>query len=252
MYKFEDLVKIMEKLRSPEGCPWDRKQTHDSLIPYLVEEVHEFIDAVSTGDYENMKEELGDILLQVVFHSQIAKENSAFTIDDVVNGICQKLINRHPHVFGKKKLKTAEDVEKHWDELKKKEGKDRKSALDGIPRSLPPINRALELGKKAQKVGFDWVDEESLFKKVEEELREVKQARSREELEEEIGDLLFMVVNLSRFFGVDPNVALSKANEKFERRFRQLEEVAGDKLKDMNLEELESIWKEVKKKGKTQ
>ncbi len=248
-YTFEDLVNIMEKLRSPEGCPWDRKQTHKTLIPYLIEETYELVDAIESNDFENMKEELGDILLQVVFHSQLAKEEGKFTIEDVVDSICRKLIFRHPHVFGTACISTAEEVLDRWEELKKEEGKGRESALDGIPESLPPLERAFKLQKKAEKVGFDWERVEDVKKKIEEELREVEETKDIERVEEEIGDLLFAVVNLSRFLGVDPHVALLKANRKFERRFRFMEEEArkaGKDLSNLSIDEMEKLWNKAK------
>ncbi|WP_022846545.1 MULTISPECIES: nucleoside triphosphate pyrophosphohydrolase [unclassified Desulfurobacterium] len=254
MYKFEDLVKIMETLRSKNGCPWDRKQTYETLLPYLLEETYEYIDAVKEKDYENMKEELGDILLQVVFHSQIAKEENRFSIDDVVDEICRKLIFRHPHVFGNRKdIKDAQDVLKAWDEFKKAEGKNRKSMLDGIPRSLPSLERALKLQKRAAKVGFDWEKAEDVIKKIKEELREVEGAitkGNKEHIEEEIGDLLFAIVNLSRFLQVNPAVALHRTNEKFVKRFSKMEELAekeGKSLSEMSIEEMEKLWEITKK-----
>ncbi|SNR62747.1 nucleoside triphosphate pyrophosphohydrolase [Desulfurobacterium atlanticum] len=254
MYTFEDLVKIMEKLRSDDGCPWDREQTHESLLPYLLEETYEFIDSVKSKDFKNMKEELGDILLQVVFHSQIAKEHSKFTIDEVVDEICRKLIFRHPHVFGERKdINSSEDVLKNWDEFKKAEGKHGDSILDGVPKSMPPIERALKLQKKAAKVGFDWKRKEQVMEKVEEEWNELKEAvksENREKIEEELGDLLFAIVNLSRFLNVDPAIALHRTNQKFVKRFKEMErkaKIEGSSLEKMNLEEMDKLWESVKK-----
>ncbi|WP_457567515.1 nucleoside triphosphate pyrophosphohydrolase [Desulfurobacterium sp.] len=254
MYRFEDLVKIMETLRSKDGCPWDRKQTYESLLPYLLEETYEYIDAVREKDYENMKEELGDILLQVVFHSRIAKEEGKFSIDDVVNEVCRKLIFRHPHVFGDRKdIKTDKDVLKAWDEFKRAEGKTRKLTLDGIPRSLPPLERAMKIQKKAARVGFDWSDSKDVIKKVKEELKEVEkeiEKGNRENLEKEIGDLLFSIVNLARHFNVSPTVALHRANEKFIERFSRMEKLAkktGKTLSQMTVEEMDKLWETVKK-----
>jgi tetrapyrrole methylase family protein/MazG family protein len=254
-YSFNDLVKIMEILRSPKGCPWDRKQTHESLIPYLIEETYEVVDAVEKGDDEELKEELGDLLLQVVFHSQIAKERGAFTIEDVVDSISRKLVNRHPHVFGEREdIKTAEDVLREWDKFKEKEGKKRESVLDGVPESMPALERAYKLQKRAEKVGFDWRDFEGIKEKLLEELNEIEgeiKNKNKEKLEEEAGDLLFMAVNLVRFLGIHPELALRKANEKFEKRFRFMERRAkeeGKELSRLNLDELENLWQEAKEK----
>ena len=245
----------MEKLRSPEGCPWDRKQTHESLVPYLIEETYEVVDAIRKKDPENLKEELGDLLLQIVFHSQIAKEKGYFDVYDVIDTIAKKLVFRHPHVFGNREdIKSAEDVLKEWDKFKEKEGKKKDSLLDGIPESLPAWERAYKLQKRAVKVGFDWKSFEGIREKMVEELSELSEALkegNKEKLEEEAGDLLFMAINLVRFLGVNPELALSKANEKFEKRFRYMEERArkeGKKLEEMSLEEMERLWQEAKEK----
>jgi tetrapyrrole methylase family protein/MazG family protein len=254
-YAFNDLVEIMKKLRSPEGCPWDREQTHESLVPYLIEETYEVVDAIAKGNYENLKEELGDLLLQVVFHSQIASEEGKFTIDDVIDGICKKLIFRHPHVFGDRSdIKTSKDVLEKWEEFKEKEGKKRKSLLDGIPESLPALDYALKLQKKAAKVGFDWEDFEGVKEKLLEEIEEIEESYKKGDkgkIEEEVGDLLFMVVNLARKLNVNPEMALRKANKKFVDRFSYIEEKAkeeGRSLEEMSLEEMEKLWQEAKQK----
>ncbi|WP_457677854.1 nucleoside triphosphate pyrophosphohydrolase [Thermovibrio sp.] len=254
-YSFKELLKVMEKLRSPEGCPWDRKQTHESLIPYLTEETYEVVDAIVKGDDKELKEELGDLLLQVVFHSQIAKERGAFDINEVVDGITRKLIFRHPHVFkGKDGIETSEDVSREWEKLKEKEGKKRESLLDGVPASLPPLERAYKLQKRAAKAGFDWEDFKGIKEKLIEELNEIEEELKRgdrEKLEEEVGDLLFMAVNLARFLKVDPVLALSKANKKFEERFRYMEKRAkemGKELSELPLKEQEGLWQEAKSK----
>ena len=254
-YSFKDLIKVMEKLRSPEGCPWDRKQTHESLLPYLLEETYEVVDAVKRGKDEDLREELGDLLLQVVFHSQIAKERGAFDIEDVVDSIVRKLINRHPHVFGNREdIKTAEDVNREWEKLKEKEGKKKESLLDGIPESMPALERAYKLQKRAAKVGFDWEGFEGIKEKLIEELSEIEEELKRgdrKKIEEEVGDFLFMAVNLARFLGVHPEIALRRANEKFEKRFRYMEKKAkemGKELKEMSLDEMEALWQEAKGK----
>ncbi len=254
-YSFEDLISIMERLRSPEGCPWDRKQTHKSLLPYLVEETYEVVDAVERGNDEELKEELGDLLLQVVFHSQIAKERGSFNIDDVIDSIAKKLVRRHPHVFGDRTdIRSEEDVNREWEKLKEKEGKKRESVLDGIPKSLPALERAYKLQKRAEKIGFDWKSFKGIKEKILEELSEIEREMekgNRKKLEEEVGDFLFMAVNLSRFLGVHPEVALRKANRKFEERFRFMERRAkelGRDLKEMNVNEMEELWQEAKKR----
>jgi tetrapyrrole methylase family protein/MazG family protein len=260
-YTFDELVKVMEKLRSEEGCPWDREQNHESLLPYLVEECYEVVDAIKKGSDEELKEELGDLLLQVVFHSQIAKERGAFDISDVVDSITRKLIFRHPHVFkGKEGIESPEDVTREWEKLKEKEGKRRESSLDGIPTSLPALDRAYKLQKRAAKVGFDWSSYRGIKEKVLEELDEIEEALKRgdrDKLKEEVGDFLFMAVNLARFLGVYPEEALREANRKFEERFRYMEKRAkeeGRELKELSLEEMERLWQEAKGKegGKIQ
>ncbi len=254
MYKFDDLIKIMETLRSKDGCPWDREQTHDTLLPYLLEETYEFIDSVKEKDYKNMEEELGDLLLQVLFHSQIARENKQFTIEEVINTISKKLIHRHPHVFGdRKEIQTADDVLKNWENFKKEEGKKRSSIIDGVPKSMPPIERAVKLQKKVAKVGFDWSEIKDVIKKVNEEWQELKEAielNDRAKMEEELGDFLFSIVNLSRFLNIDPTIALHGTNKKFTKRFKRMEEMAkgeNKSLENMNLKEMDYLWETAKK-----
>lgn len=252
--KFSRLVEIMEKLRSEDGCPWDRVQTHDSLKKYLIEETYELIDAIERGDYEAMKEELGDLLLQVVFHSKIAKDSGKFDIDDVIDTISEKMISRHPHVFGSADFKTPEEVLNQWDDRKREEGKLKKSILEGIPSSLPALMRAYKLQSRAAKVGFDWDNIEGVIEKIEEEIRELKDAmkeNKKEKIEEELGDLLFSIVNFGRFIKIDPETALRKTNRKFEERFRSLERLAreqGKNLKDLSLDEMDALWNVVKSK----
>ncbi len=237
----------MEKLRSPGGCPWDRKQTEESLLKYLLEEAYEVVDAVQEGDPEKLKEELGDLLLQVVFLAQIAREKGQFTIEDVARGIGDKLIARHPHVFGDKKLESAEEVLQHWDSFKKKE---KKNLLEGVPSSSPALLEAYLIGERVARVGFDWEGPEGVFEKVQEEIGELKEAvEGRGDVEEELGDLLFAVANLARKLGVNPELALKKANRKFRERFGKIEREAenrGRSLRDMSLEEMDEIWEEVK------
>ncbi len=218
-------------------------------MKYLLEETYEVVDAVQEGDPEKLKEELGDLLLQVVFLAQIAKEKGKFNIEDVAKAIGDKLIARHPHVFGDKELKTAEDVLKHWDSFKKKE---KKNLLNGVPSSSPALLEAYLIGERTARVGFDWEEAEGVFEKVREEMKELKQALEGEgSVEEEVGDLLFAVANLSRKLGVNPELALKKANRKFRERFEKIEREAerrGKELREMSLEEMNRMWEEVKGK----
>jgi MazG family protein len=264
--KFDELVGVMEKLRAPGGCPWDREQTYESLGQYLLEESYEAFDAIQevgeTGDTANLQEELGDVLLQVVFHSTIAKEIGDFTIEDVAAGVSEKLILRHPHVFEDKKLETADDVLSNWDELKKEErkrsGKKEKtknSVLDDVPKSFPALIEANKLTKKAARVGFDWENEGQVFEKLDEEIGELRSAiggKNEDEMRGEIGDLLFVVVNLARKLGVEPENALKKTNRKFRKRFRFIEDelkAANRTLEDADLEEMDSLWNRAKEGG---
>jgi len=264
--KFAELVNVMERLRAPGGCPWDREQTYESLAPYLLEETYEAFDAIQeaneTGDTDHMVEELGDVLLQVVFHSTIAKELGDFSIDDVAEGVAQKLILRHPHVFEDKKLETADEVLDNWEDLKreqrKKSGtveKRKDSILDDVPLSFPALIEGNKITKKAAKVGFDWEAIEPVFEKLEEETEELKSAISSKEephIEEEIGDLLFVVVNLARKLGVEPENALKKTNRKFRKRFRFIEDELKSEEKtfdDVNLEEMDQLWNSAKTKN---
>jgi tetrapyrrole methylase family protein/MazG family protein len=248
--RFDYLAGVIARLRGPDGCPWDRKQTHESLRPYLLEETYEFLDAVAEGDVEAMAEELGDILLQVLLHAQIASEEGFFDIRDVVAGLTDKMIRRHPHVFGDAKVETADEVNRNWEEIKQKEkGEKPVSVLSGIPSQFPALLKAYELSKKAAKVGFDWEKKGDVFRKAEEELAELSRAESDREREEELGDLLFVAVNLARFLKVNPELALLGACRKFERRFRHLEEkayAAGKKLEELSMREMDAWWEEAK------
>jgi tetrapyrrole methylase family protein/MazG family protein len=267
-YSFSDLLQIMARLRAPNGCPWDREQTHESLLPYLIEEAHEFIDAVESKDAADMREELGDVLLQVVFHAEVAREAGTFDIDGVIQDISEKLVRRHPHVFGQGSEKTEADdadaVVAQWDQIKKAEKGDPSGAhapapsvLDGIPRSLPPFPKALKISRKAVKAGFEWPDWTGVAAKVREELAEFEaeavahqKAGNRDKLEGELGDILFSVVNLARVFDIDPERALARTNAKFTGRFRAMEEMAakaGKPFESHSLEEMEALWTRVKK-----
>jgi len=253
MQDFQKLLDIMSMLRSEDGCPWDKEQTRESLKPFLVEETYEVMEAVDEGDPEKIKEELGDLLFQIIFHCQIAKENGEFNINDVIKTISDKMIKRHPHVFGKEKFETAEDVIKQWEERKKEEGKFKESILEGIPKGLPSLLRAQRLQARAAKVGFDWQKVEDVFEKLDEELSEFRDALSnkkQQEIEDELGDIFFVLVNISRFVGINPEDALRKTISKFISRFRYIEMKAADagkSLSDMTLEEMDALWDEAKK-----
>jgi MazG family protein len=263
---FDELVSVMARLRAPGGCPWDREQTYATLSQYLLEEAYETFDAIhdadATGDTTNLKEELGDLLLQVVFHSTIGAEKGDFNIDEVADGVTQKLILRHPHVFGDAKLERAEDVLDNWDTLKANEraasGKKEKvheSILDEVPVHFPALLEALKVTKKAAKVGFDWTDQGQIFDKLEEEIDELKGAivgKDPARIDEEIGDLLFVIVNLARHLDIEPETALKKTNRKFRRRFRFIEDrlaVDGRNLTDSTLDEMDALWNEAKAAG---
>jgi len=253
---FQELLKIMETLRSEKGCPWDKEQTRESLKPYIVEEAYELIEAIDESDHEKIKEELGDLLFQIVFQCQLAKENNDFTISDVIEKVSKKMISRHPHVFGGADYRTADEVLAHWEEQKKLEGKMRESILEGIPKTLPSLLRAHRLQKRAAGVGFDWEKVEDVLMKLDEEMKEFREAfqtKKQGEMEEELGDMLFMLVNISRFIGVNPEDALRKTIRKFISRFSFIETNAakqGKKLSDMTLSEMDSLWDEAKGMGK--
>jgi MazG family protein len=255
-YDFSALVALMAKLRGPDGCPWDRKQTTSSLKPFLIEECYEVIDALDEDDPVKVKEELGDLLFQIIFHAQIAEERGRFTIHDVIASNVEKMIRRHPHVFGDAQLSTDKEVLANWEEIKKKEKghKERTSVLEGVPRHLPSLLRAHSLQERAARVGFDWTRIEEALPKLDEEMAEFKESLKKEDpagIEEELGDIFFMLVNISRFLGVNPEDALRKTISKFIRRFRYIEEHAADSgrsLGDMGLDEMERLWQESKGK----
>jgi tetrapyrrole methylase family protein / MazG family protein len=261
---FDDLVSVMARLRAPGGCPWDREQTYASLAQYLLEETYETFDAIQeadqTGETHNLKEELGDVLLQVVFHSTIAAERGDFTIDEVVKGVSEKLVLRHPHVFGDKNLETATDVLNNWDELKKAEReasgkieKEKVSILDDVSLNFPALLEGVKISKKAAKIGFDWEKTEQIFDKLDEEAGELKKAieeNKKEEISEEIGDLLFVIVNLARRLDVEPETALKKTNRKFRQRFSFIEselKAQNKSFDESNLDEMDKLWNKAKK-----
>lgn len=249
-YRFDDLVEIYKILRSPEGCPWDREQTHESVRMNFIEEVYEAVEAIDKGDTNLLREELGDVLMQVVFHAEMENEIGNFNIDEVCDEVCKKLIYRHPHIFGDITVSGTDEVLSNWEELKRREkGQDTYAdTLSAVAKSLPSLMRAEKLQKRAKKCGFDWDDVEGAYAKVEEELQEVKNA-SEEEVLEEMGDLLFAVVNVSRFLKVNPEEALTFACDKFTRRFTLMEELAAEKghnLADLELSEMDKFWEAAK------
>jgi len=249
--RFERLVDIMARLRSPGGCPWDREQNFDTIKPYLLEETYEVLDAIDRRDWPGLADELGDLLLQSVFFAQMASEENRFRIDDSLDAITQKLIRRHPHVFADGSAKTADDVKRRWDEIKADEKKSRgetpKGRLDSVPRNLPALVEAQQISSKAAAVGFDWESPEQVLEKLDEELRELSDARKtgdHRQREGEIGDLLFVLVNLARFLKVDPEQALRKTNAKFRKRFSHVERHAT--LPGATIEQMEALWQEAK------
>lgn len=248
-YNIADLIKIMELLRAPGGCPWDRAQTHQSIRANMLEEAYEAADAIDRMDMDNLKEELGDVLLQVVFHSRMAQENGQFTFDGVVDGVCRKLVYRHPHVFGAVEARDPEGVLSAWDAQKRSEKgqKTTGDALDSVARALPALTRASKLQGKAAKAGFDWREVSPALDKLSEELEEFQSAvREGSNVEEELGDLLFAAVKAGRFAGVDGETALHKACEKFIRRFRTVERLAEGPLEQMDVPALEELWRRAK------
>ena len=249
-YKIGDLLRLMELLRSPEGCPWDRAQTHRSIRDNMLEEAYEAADAIDRGDMENLKEELGDVLFQTVFHSALAQEAGAFTFDDVVDGVCRKLVFRHPHVFGTEDAEDGPQALSVWDARKREEKGQRTAAdtLDSVARALPALTRASKLQSKAAKAGFDWKDAAPALDKLREELGELERAIAEgSNIEEELGDLLFAAVKVGRFTQVDGETALQRACEKFIRRFRRVEELAGGPLDRLDVPELEALWSRAKR-----
>ena len=253
----ETLRAIMKALRDPvDGCPWDVQQDHKSIAPYTIEEAYEVVEAIELDDMDELRDELGDLLLQVVFHAEMASERSDFSFDDVVKAICEKMIRRHPHVFGDESQRGKPLEKGFWEDIKAVEkpntGEKTPRILDNVPVALPALTRAEKLQKKAARVGFDWPDVEGVFDKVEEEIEEIrcaiKDKETDERIGEEIGDLLFSVVNLSRHLSHDPETVLRSANNKFQYRFNDLEENAKEPLQSMSLEALETLWKAAKAK----
>lgn len=253
-YDIQDLLKIMELLRSPGGCPWDAEQTHESIRNSLIEETYEVIEAINKKDRELLLEELGDVLLQVVFHAQMEKEKESFDFSDVCDGICKKLVERHPHVFGTVNVESTDDVLKNWDDIKRKSKgqKTQGSAMEKIPKEMPALMRSEKIQSKARKAGFDWEKIDGAFEALESEIEELKQAMKtgeKKEIENEMGDVLFSCVNVSRFLKVDPELALTASNEKFITRFLEVERLAKEQdinMKEKSIEELDELWKQAK------
>ena len=243
----EKLIEIIEILRSENGCKWDREQTHATLKRNMIEEAYEDVDAIDDNDINHIKEELGDVLLQVILHSQIAKESKEFDIEDVAKGISDKLIHRHPHVFGNVKVNSTSEILDNWEKLKKEEKPHRTSLMDGISKAQSALMSAQKISKKAVKAGFEWPDEESLYKCVLSEIQEFKNADTIENKEEELGDILFAVVNLARWNKIDAEQALLKSNKKFMHRFRLMEKLADKELEKLTLEEWDNLWQKAKK-----
>jgi len=259
----EKLVALVERLRSENGCPWDREQTRETLKPMLIEEAFEVLDALDSDDPEDLKEELGDLLFQVVFHAQIAREKGEFDLGDVIDRSREKMTRRHPHIFGDADLQTSEDVLKNWEDIKAAEKgiasaslpESKRSLLDGVPEKIPAMYRAYQMTAKASRVGFDWPDLEGVLAKLREEAEELARAqadRDQNHIADEVGDILFVAVNIARFLGVDPETALARSNRKFERRFRYIETAVKNqdrKLQAVSLEEMDALWNEAKKNG---
>jgi MazG family protein len=259
---FERLVALQARLRAPDGCPWDREQTHATLRTYLVEEAYEVLDAMKSGDDAKFVEEMGDLLLQVVFHAQIAAEQGRFTAADVIRDVHEKMVRRHPHVFGEKRARDAAEVLRNWEQIKAQErqgnGAEKKderpkSLLDGVPRGLPATMEGLQLTRKASRAGFDWDNAQGIFEKLREECAELRHASETKDaarVEEEMGDLLFAAVNLARFLQVDPEIALKNANAKFARRFRKMERLTADNgqaFAEIPRADKERLWEAAKR-----
>jgi tetrapyrrole methylase family protein/MazG family protein len=250
MHKFDILVAIIAKLRAPDGCPWDKEQTHKSLRENLLSETYEVLTALDDGDKEKLCEELGDLLLQIALHAQIAKDNDEFKIDDVIKNINEKLIHRHPHIFGNRKVKDSAEVMHNWEELKKEEREEGVSMLEGVPPAMPALAYAREISRRAVRVGFEWENIEGVLDKLAEEVKEIKETTSRDEKEQEFGDLLFTLVNVARWEGIDAEAALRTANRKFYKRFAHMEELCrkrGIDFAKLSFKEKDDLWEEAKK-----
>ena len=247
---FNTLVDVIDRLRAPDGCPWDRAQTHLSVRDSLLEECYEVLEAIDSADMPELKTELGDLLMQVVFHARIAAENGDFTISDVIEGIVTKLIRRHPHVFGDKEAKDAAAVLRHWEDIKKSERPAKASMLDGVPRAMPALAYSEEIQGRVARVGFDWKDDSGVLEKLAEEVAELKEASSAADKEAEFGDILFTLVNYGRRQGIDAESALRGAGRKFEQRFKAMENYCCEKdlsFKEMTFDQQNELWEKVKR-----
>lgn len=250
---FIRLVKIMDELR--EQCPWDQKQTIHTLRAMTIEELYELVDAIDSNDWNGIKEELGDLFLHLVFYSKIGTEQNQFQLDEVLNGIAEKLIRRHPHIYGDVKVKDEEDVKRNWQKIKSAERKSDKSILEGVPKSLPAIVKAARIQEKAKQVGFEWENKADVWKKVDEEIRELQDAEKsacHEDIEAEFGDVLFSLINYARFLQIDAEAALERTNQKFIQRFKSMEAIASSKglaLTDLSLTQMDEMWNLVKRKN---
>lgn len=249
---FERLVRIMDELR--EQCPWDKKQTIQTLRQLTIEETYELADSITQSDWRGLKEELGDILLHIVFYARIAREEKQFTLGEVIEGVCNKLVHRHPHIYSSVQVENEDDVKRNWEQLKLKEGK--KSILAGVPNSLPAMVKALRIQEKAKQVGFEWEIKEQVMDKIREEVDELEQAvktQNTDTIEDEMGDVLFSMVNYARFLNIDPENALARTNAKFKRRFEAMEEeltAQGASLNDFTLEQMDAVWNRIKQAEK--
>ncbi len=251
MRKFDTFTAIIARLRAPDGCPWDKEQTHQSLRENLLQESYEVLDALDAGEPDKLQEELGDLLLQIVLQAQIAADNREFNIGDVIKGIADKIVRRHPHIFGSKKVKTADEVMHNWESLKKQERKEGASVMASVPKQMPALAYALEVQKRAARVGFDWPDISGVIDKLVEEVKEYREARNKEEKEQEYGDLLFTLANIARRESVDPETALRGANARFYRRFTRMEELCrerGTSFDKLSFDEQNALWEEAKRK----
>lgn len=254
---FDEFIATIAKLRGPDGCPWDRQQDHKSLARYLLEEAYEVLDAIHEGDQEKIKEELGDLLLQIVLNARVAEDNGQFNIQDIAEGINKKMIKRHPHVFGEAKVETAGQVVAQWEELKEKEARENNAELsivDNVPKVLPALIKALKVSEKAVSVGFEWESQADVWEKVLSELQELKEelnkppeSRNRKNIELELGDVLFTLVNLARWQKLDPEESLLLAIEKFRARFRVMERLSGKSLRERSASELNELWEKAKR-----
>ena len=250
LHKFDTFVDIIARLRAPDGCPWDKEQTHRSLRENLLSETYEVLEALDEADSAKLCEELGDLLLQIVLHAQIAKDDGEFIIDDVIKSISEKIIRRHPHIFGDKKVKDSAEVMHNWEVLKKGEREEGKSMLAGVPGQMPALAYAYEISRRAVRVGFEWENIDGVIDKIIEEIGEIKEANTKEEKTQELGDLLFTLVNFARWQGIDAESALREANRKFYRRFSGVEELCrqrGKEMQKLTLKEWDDLWEEAKK-----